>query len=371
MSIYHCRIGLVSRGKGQSLTAKVSYMSGQKLTDEYTGEVKFYKDTDSRVLYSGIVGIGEATQEKLQEHLKAWDKSEARKDAQTAFTYEVALPNEWDLETCRKAIEEYLPAGSVYSIHWNENNHHFHAVEPQKEYDLESASFAKKKKVRISKRDFGEKWTKPRRKEWAEVANKYLTAENQISEKSLKDQGETREPTIHEGYAAREIEKRGEVSERAEYNRQVQRDAQKAAASIRLIEDEENYLTEQIRKAERLIKEAREKAAELLKPFRGIFKKWNSLGWDGEAVFETDTGEKSVEVLDAPGIYGMLTPGQEYSIRSAEKDDEVIAEHIENDTFNFDYDSDSHQWSTALKHQQHRPMEIEERQHSRGYERTR
>lgn len=59
------------------------------------------------------------------------------------------------------------------------------------------------------------------RREWATEVNKHLEPELQIDHRSHKDRGLDIEPTIHEGYAARRMEQRGEVSERCEYNRQV------------------------------------------------------------------------------------------------------------------------------------------------------
>src|SRR5699024_8355409 len=43
-----------------------------------------------------------------------------------------------------------------------------------------------------------------------------------ITEKSYAEQGLEIEPTIHEGYVAREMEKRGQISDRCEENRQIQ-----------------------------------------------------------------------------------------------------------------------------------------------------
>lgn len=59
------------------------------------------------------------------------------------------------------------------------------------------------------------------RERWALECNKHLAAHQRIDHRSLTEQGKEQIPTIHEGYASRQIEKRGEVSERAEYNREV------------------------------------------------------------------------------------------------------------------------------------------------------
>ena len=55
-----------------------------------------------------------------------------------------------------------------------------------------------------------EKW----RSSWADMCNQYIAPENQIDHRSFKRQGIERIPTIHEGYAARQMERRGIVSER-------------------------------------------------------------------------------------------------------------------------------------------------------------
>ena len=60
-----------------------------------------------------------------------------------------------------------------------------------------------------------EKW----RKSWADICNRYLSVEQQIDHRSYKRQGLPLEPTIHERFRARQMEQRGEVSDRCEYNR--------------------------------------------------------------------------------------------------------------------------------------------------------
>lgn len=59
------------------------------------------------------------------------------------------------------------------------------------------------------------------RKEWAVECNKHLAPEQQIDHRSNADRGIKNTPMIHEGYAARAIEARGEVSERCQRNREI------------------------------------------------------------------------------------------------------------------------------------------------------
>ena len=65
------------------------------------------------------------------------------------------------------------------------------------------------------------------RKAWADVTNRYLERyghEERIDHPSHTDRGLTEQPTIHEGVAARALEKKGIVSDRCEINRQIKAD---------------------------------------------------------------------------------------------------------------------------------------------------
>lgn len=65
------------------------------------------------------------------------------------------------------------------------------------------------------------------RANWADAVNKIL-ALNQINatidHRSFADQGITEQPTIHEGYIAQDMEKKGIIAERCEINRQIRAD---------------------------------------------------------------------------------------------------------------------------------------------------
>ena len=59
------------------------------------------------------------------------------------------------------------------------------------------------------------------RESWADVCNELLPDGVRIDHRSLEAQGIDRVPTIHEGYAAREIEKRGGEADRSGINRDI------------------------------------------------------------------------------------------------------------------------------------------------------
>ena len=65
------------------------------------------------------------------------------------------------------------------------------------------------------------------RANWADFTNKMLVQNNinaSIDHRSFAAQGITEQPTIHEGYIAQDIEKKGIIAERCEINRQIRAD---------------------------------------------------------------------------------------------------------------------------------------------------
>ena len=61
------------------------------------------------------------------------------------------------------------------------------------------------------------------RESWATTGKARMDAPARTDHRSLEDQGSDLEPTIHEGYAARALERAGGVSERCEANREIRR----------------------------------------------------------------------------------------------------------------------------------------------------
>ncbi|HJB17417.1 MAG TPA: MobA/MobL family protein [Candidatus Blautia excrementipullorum] len=65
------------------------------------------------------------------------------------------------------------------------------------------------------------------RKAWADAVNHTLQEhqiDTRIDHRSFADQGRDEQPTIHEGYHARDMEKKGLISDRCEINRQIRKD---------------------------------------------------------------------------------------------------------------------------------------------------
>ena len=94
------------------------------------------------------------------------------------------------------------------------------------------------------------------RSSWAEHCNRYLKPEERIDHRSYARQGIDKEPTIHEGVVARQMEAEGKVADRCQMNREIK---------------ERNSIREQIRKiAEEITKLITEKA-------RSIYERYKEL----------------------------------------------------------------------------------------------
>lgn len=265
MAIYHCSISNVSRSKGSSSCATLSYISAEKIYEERTGKIYSYGRKE-RVLDVGTVlpeyaPIEFQNPSVLFNSIENYEKAE---NARTAKKIEVALPREFDLEKQKKVVREYIKEYLTkegycvtYAIHNDRenNNPHAHILLVNRQIN-EKGEWRSKRKMIYVLDEFGERvprldenglqkrdskgrkqWVrinaeqnfldkkeflKKIRKAWADVCNHYLDGQ-QIDHRSHEARGIEKIPTIHEGYASREIENRGDVSDRAEQNREIRK----------------------------------------------------------------------------------------------------------------------------------------------------
>lgn len=262
MAIYHMSIKNISRAKGKTAIAAAAYRAGTILTDNETGITHNYAKK-SEVTYTEII-LPEHAPAEYANRETLWNevqKIETQDRARLAREWEVALPNELDLDQAKTLIHDF--AGSLVAegmcidlaIHWKDGNHHAHimgttrpidkdgkwAPKERKAYKLD----AEGKKIPVidpktgrqkigargrkmwqretiqcndwNRREKVEEW----RKRWADCCNKYLDREQQLDHRSYERQGVTQLPTIHEGYAARLMEQRGTVSDLCQLNRSI------------------------------------------------------------------------------------------------------------------------------------------------------
>ena len=262
MAIYHCSVKIIGRSKGKSVIAAAAYRAGEKLYDRETGLTHDFTRKGG-VVHQEILLPDHAPKEYMDRQTlwKSVTKVEQKSNAQFAREVEVALPMEFSRELQLAVIKEYVQTNFVsegmcadIAIHdKRKGNPHAHILlttrpikadgswgtKEKKEYARDENGnripFIDKKtgKQKLGKRneklwkritvqannwnDRGnvEKW----RKSWADICNRYLSVEQQIDHRSYERQGLPFEPTVHEGFRARQMEQRGEVSDRCEYNR--------------------------------------------------------------------------------------------------------------------------------------------------------
>lgn len=266
MAIYHCSIKIIGRSDGKSAVASAAYRSGEKLTDDRTGLIHDF--TKKRgVVFTEVSLPAHAPPEYADRNVlwNAVEKAEKKSNAQLAREIEVALPKELSRECQIEIVRRYVQENFVsvgmcadWALHDKSNgNPHAHIMLTMRGIKPDGSWAAKEKKIyaldeegnriplidlatgeqKLGKRNEklwkritvepndwndhskAEIW----RKSWADICNEYLSLEQQIDHRSYKRQELDLEPTIHEGYRARKMEKAGFVSNRCEYNRIVRK----------------------------------------------------------------------------------------------------------------------------------------------------
>lgn len=193
---------------------------------------------------------------------------ETGRTARPAKKIVVALPREFTPRQRVQALEEYIRENlnadgyaATYAIHEDRegNNPHAHILVANRQIDPATGGWARLKqrmeyvldergeRVPLIDPETGRQKTDKRgrrqwkrtsvslnpldrkaklkalRESWANTCNARLDETARIDHRSLEDQGSDLEPTIHEGYAARAIERAGGVSERCQTNREIRR----------------------------------------------------------------------------------------------------------------------------------------------------
>jgi ATP-dependent exoDNAse (exonuclease V) alpha subunit len=137
IAIYHLHIQIVSRGKGNSAVASAAYRAGEKITNEYDGEIHDYTRKGG-VVYTEILLPDHAPAEYKNRAVlwNAVEKSEAAKNAQLAREFEISLPKELTLLQNKSLVRRYVAENFVrkgmcadIAIHdKNDGNPHAHLM---------------------------------------------------------------------------------------------------------------------------------------------------------------------------------------------------------------------------------------------------
>ena len=265
VAIYHCSIKIISRGKGRSAVACAAYRSGTKLTDLATGKIFDYSNK-SGVVFSEVLLPENAPTIFAVDRNILWDaveRKETHSAAQLAREVEVALPCEFTRQEQIDTVREYIMKNFVregmcadWALHdKGDGNPHAHimltmrAIKPNGRWAEKSRTIYKldpngqkipvidpttgQQKIGARGRKMWQRETVPAndwndhskaekwRAAWAAECNRRLDRQHQIDHRSYARQAVEQEPTIHEGYAARKMEREGRVSDRCEINRET------------------------------------------------------------------------------------------------------------------------------------------------------
>ena len=99
MALFHLNVKQIKRSQGQSAIASAAYRAGEKLSSEYYGEIADYTHKGgvicSEILLPDHVSREYADRETLWN---AVEKVERGKNAQLAYSFDVALQNEFSMD---------------------------------------------------------------------------------------------------------------------------------------------------------------------------------------------------------------------------------------------------------------------------------
>lgn len=144
MALFHLHVTQVKRSAGQSVVTSAAYRAGEKLYSEYYGEVSDYTHKGG-VVCTDILLPPQAPNQ-YQDRATLWnavEKAERGKKAQLAYSFDIALQNEFSLEEnialARQFVSEQLVGRGMiadFAIHQPDKedggipNPHFHVLCP-------------------------------------------------------------------------------------------------------------------------------------------------------------------------------------------------------------------------------------------------
>ena len=260
MALYHFSVKQVSRGKGQTVVNSAAYISGQKLYNDYYGQVHDYTKKLG-VMFTEILKP-DYVPKRLSDRETLWnevERAEKGKRAQLAYSFDIALQNELTLEENIQLArefcqEQFVARGMIVDLAVHEgkskdgdepDNPHFHVLAPIRPFTEEGVWGNKQKREYVLDeegnriKDANGKyifnavsttgWNDPEllkewRTAWTEKVNDkfwecHMAA--RIDHRSYKEQGIDLIPTIHEGYEVRAMEKKGIKTIIGELNRAI------------------------------------------------------------------------------------------------------------------------------------------------------
>ena len=259
MALFHLNVTQIKRSKGQSAIAAAAYRSGEKLYSEYYGETSDYTNKGG-VICSEILLPDHAPREYTDRQTlwNAVEKAERGKTAQLAYSFDIALQNEFSLDenialARQFLLEHFVSRGMVvdFAVHVPDtepggiSNPHFHVMSPIRPIEENGKWGCKQHRVYELDEDGNRlldadgnyifnavpttDWGSPEtleywREQWAAMCNTKFEEKGlpeRIDHRSYERQGIDLLPTIHEGPSVRQMEAKGIRTDKGEFNRWI------------------------------------------------------------------------------------------------------------------------------------------------------
>ena len=295
----HNEITIVQRSQRQSAVAAAAYQSGEKLFCEYDQQVKHYPEKRG-IVHNEILLPANAPPEYADRNT-LWNAAEAVEkqwNSQLARRWVLTIPREIPPDQYAVLVREFCEQQFVskgmivdFAIHDTYppgHNPHAHVMltmramdehgkwlpKSRKVYDLDengeriklpSGRWKSHKEDTVDWND--QKYCEIWRHEWEVIQNRYLEANDRperVDLRSYARQGLDIVPTVHEGAAVRQMEKRGIQTNIGNLNREI-RAANRLMKSIRqLIQNLKGWITELGEKRKELLAQKAAEEATLL-----------------------------------------------------------------------------------------------------------
>ena len=239
----------IKRSAGQSAVAAAAYRAGEKLHSEYYGEDSDYTRKGGVICSEILLPLHAPPEYSDRETL--WDaveKAERGKKAQLAYSFDIALQNEFsmqeNIDLARQfLLDNFVSRGMVvdFAVHSPDkedggiSNPHFHIMCPLRPIEPDGR-WVKKQRREYVLDEHGERvldeagnyvfnavpttdWGKPEtleawRQAWAEMCNAKFSEKGldcRIDHRSFAHQGVEQIPTQHEGPTVRAMEAKEKI----------------------------------------------------------------------------------------------------------------------------------------------------------------
>ena len=259
MALFHFHATQIKRSAGQSAIASAAYRAGEKLHSEYYGEDSDYTKKGG-VIHSEIILPSHAPPEYADRQTlwNAVEKIEQHPKAQLAYSFDIALQNEFSMDenialARQFLLQQFVSRGMIvdFAVHAPDkensgiSNPHFHVMCPIRPLD-EHGRWGNKQRREYLQDEHGERirddagnyvfnavpttdWGSPDtlehwRQAWADLCNAKFAEKElpcRIDNRSYERQGIEQLPTVHEGPAVRQMEAKGIRTDKGNLNRWI------------------------------------------------------------------------------------------------------------------------------------------------------